>query len=482
MTETYPITFALDSDQTSRTHWRWKGTGTLCQDAVDVHLEGRRWRPLLPGRKQSVSFPISHIRDVEQSGKRLDCRVQLENGREEPLALQFEGEPQARAIAASWPKTKSTTFHEIQAFQAGLTALGGRVLVTYAVIGICVLVFVAMAIAGVSLTSPTSEQLIAWGSNFGPLTLEGQSWRLWTSMFLHIGIVHLLFNMAALASIGPLTEKLLGNVRFAIVYVCAGLTGSMTSVLLHPMTNSAGASGAIFGVMGALLAIMVRPASRVPAGIAKTHRNTALIFIAYNVFYGLSHVGIDNAAHVGGLFSGAVLGWLLARPVVHEERDRDHHAHTSIIPGVAAAALLLWSFVQLISYPLPDHVVKRVQPLTAFYDAESAAAARESELQTKRDWHRISELEWANRTLKETVPLWRTAEDVAFDVPAQDSRVLAARKELVQYADLRALQAELHAEYVISRDPAKFEWANSTKWKAGFRAVAARTAAKKALE
>ena len=180
--------------------------------------------------------------------------------------------------------------------------------------------------------------LLRWRSNFGPATLEGQWWRLFTATFLHFGLVHLLFNMLGLWSLGSLTERLFGWRSFLIIYLASGLCASLASLWWHPLLNSAGASGAIFGVLGALLAFMVNPRTRIAPHIAKAQRNSALIFIAYNLLNGATHVGIDNAAHVGGLLAGFMLGWALALPLDTEVRAT--HRRRLALTAVVALGLL----------------------------------------------------------------------------------------------------------------------------------------------
>ena len=106
-----------------------------------------------------------------------------------------------------------------------------------------------------------------------------------------------------------------------MLYLFAGLSGSLTSLYWHPNLNSAGASGAIFGVLGGLFAFMVNPKTRIPASVAAVHRKSAVVFILYNLFNGFAHAGIDNAAHIGGLVAGFAMGWMLARPVEIEARQ-----------------------------------------------------------------------------------------------------------------------------------------------------------------
>ena len=182
-------------------------------------------------------------------------------------------------------------------------------------IALNVLVFVAMALTGVSLTDPTIPQLIHWGANFGPLDHHGQWWRLLTACFLHIGFIHIALNMYILYQVGPFTERLFGSVRYLVLYLAAGIGGNVLGILLHPMIVSAGASGAIFGVYGALLAFLLRRRSVIRPEAVQAIGRSALIFLGINLFYGLATPHTDLSAHIGGLFTGFLLGLPLARPL-----------------------------------------------------------------------------------------------------------------------------------------------------------------------
>lgn len=158
-----------------------------------------------------------------------------------------------------------------------------------------------------------SFQLVEWGSNVGRLTLHGQPWRLFTSMFLHGGLLHLAFNMFALWQVGRLVERIFGSLRFACLYLLAGLAGSMASVLWNPHANSVGASGAIFGIIGGLLAFIRRENSGVPPTVVADLRGSILPFLLFNLTAGFLYPHTDNAAHLGGLAGGWLAGHLLAR-------------------------------------------------------------------------------------------------------------------------------------------------------------------------
>lgn len=129
-------------------------------------------------------------------------------------------------------------------------------LATYTLVGLNVLVYLGMGLSGASWTSPSIRDSIRWGSDFGPLTIGGEWWRLLTSMFVHFGIVHIGFNMWCLWELGRALEFLMGRKMFILTYVLSGLAASMVSVGWDPWRVSAGASGAIFGVAGAFVSYL----------------------------------------------------------------------------------------------------------------------------------------------------------------------------------------------------------------------------------
>ncbi len=128
--------------------------------------------------------------------------------------------------------------------------------ITPIILNINLFIFLLMAMMGVSMVQPDSGSLLTWGANYGPLTLAGEWWRLISSCFLHIGVVHLLMNMYAFLLIGAQLEPRLGKLRFSVAYLLTGIIASGTSLWWHRHTISAGASGAIFGMYGVFLAML----------------------------------------------------------------------------------------------------------------------------------------------------------------------------------------------------------------------------------
>jgi rhomboid protease GluP len=212
--------------------------------------------------------------------------------------------------------------------------------VTQALFGINVAVFIAMALAGVSITSPTGQELVRWGANFGPYTIGGQWWRLLTCVFLHIGIIHIAFNMWCLWDLGRLAESLYGHWTFGAVYLITGIAASVTSLAWHPTGLSAGASGAIFGIAGALIASFYLGEFSLPrAAVAGTLRSVVM-FAGYNLVFGAVSGRTDNAAHVGGLVSGLLMGALIAR--VAPTRDEPFRRAGVLLVGVLLVAGSIW--------------------------------------------------------------------------------------------------------------------------------------------
>ena len=188
-------------------------------------------------------------------------------------------------------------------------------LVTPALIIINVVVFGLMAAKGVPILQPTGESVLPWGANYGPMTLAGQWWRPLTSLFLHFGIVHLLLNMAVLANIGLFVEAFSGSAGFLALYLVAGIGGGAASLAWHPFVVSAGASGAIFGLYGALLAFLLLHRGTVPRETLSALLKGAAVFVGYNLIYGLAQPEVDLAAHVGGLLTGFLGGLVVVQPI-----------------------------------------------------------------------------------------------------------------------------------------------------------------------
>jgi rhomboid protease GluP len=180
----------------------------------------------------------------------------------------------------------------------------GKPFFTYIFIFIQIAMFSMLEMQGGSTDTTT---LIKFGAKFNPYIIDGEWWRFFVPIFLHIGFLHLVMNTIALYFIGTLVENVFGNFRFLFIYIFAGVTGVIASFIFSPIV-SAGASGAIYGCFGALLYFCLI----YPKLFFRTMGTSVFMVLAFNLILGFSFSIIDNAAHLGGLAGG-----FLATGVVH---------------------------------------------------------------------------------------------------------------------------------------------------------------------
>ena len=176
--------------------------------------------------------------------------------------------------------------------------------VTLVMAAVNIIVFFAMELAG---NTQSTDFMLAHGACYGPYVRQGEYYRLFTSMFLHFGITHLAYNMICLLGMGDILERMTGSFRFALIYLLGGLAGNVVSVLWELYSGkaavSAGASGAVFAVIGAMIFLAVRKGSRVSRVFSKRLMIVTVLMIAQ----GFVEAGTDNAAHIGGVAAGFLL-------------------------------------------------------------------------------------------------------------------------------------------------------------------------------
>jgi rhomboid protease GluP len=300
---------------------------------------------LFMGSRIELAFERAHVADVSQSGNCLRFSIAPPGREIQSITLWTEDEDVAGRLAAEFPKTLTPSAIAVKEYEAQLASVARADWATKALVTANVLVFAAAAIGGAGLLVPNPTVLQSWGTNFGPFTTHGEWWRLVSSIFLHFGVFHLALNMWALYVGGRLAERLFGSGAFALIYFASGIAGSLSSLLWNPAVNSAGASGAIFGVYGAMLAFFLRKDHSIPPSVVRQQRSSGIAFIAFNLINGLSHAGIDNAAHIGGLAIGLAMGLVLARPVEPEARARINAAFFYARGGAIALAIIGTLFV-----------------------------------------------------------------------------------------------------------------------------------------
>jgi rhomboid protease GluP len=431
-------------------HWKLSGSGEISIEDDQVVLRGQKSR--------EVPIPRADILNVVQEGSVVQCQVNFAD-RFTVLKVWAADEESAAKLVQALPTRRTAQFdqkvQENSSFNQDLAGLGTRALVTPALLVLNCVVFACTVYAGAGFFDANGALLVQWGTNYGPRTLDGQWWRLFTAMFLHFGVLHLALNMWALWSIGRLTERLYGSAYFIVLYLFSGLCGSFASLYVHPALNSAGASGAIFGVLGGLFAFMVNPKTRIPASIAATHRNSAIVFIAYNLFNGFSHAGIDNAAHLGGLAGGIAMGWLLARPVKFEARQSPMpRLALAMLAGIVVLGVLAWPLVHTSPTVAAERSFRHQFQLSA--DDEEQANAALLALNGLLSSHKITQTEWGSRIATQIVPRWQAAEDRLSQVALPPGARLAPLHDLsVAYFDQKRMALQLLSEAARDNDGQK---------------------------
>lgn len=189
-------------------------------------------------------------------------------------------------------------------------------IVTYMLMGICIFLFLLMYVFGNG--SNDTYTLLIFGANLDQLTLNGEYYRLITSIFLHIGIWHLFCNMYSLYIIGKEVESFFGKTKYLIIFLISGISGSLLALSFEHNTVSAGASGAIFGLLGALLYFGYYYRTYLGVAIQKS----ILPVIVINLLIGFMIPGISNAAHIGGLVGGVLSSMMVGIPNKSEKKDK----------------------------------------------------------------------------------------------------------------------------------------------------------------
>lgn len=173
--------------------------------------------------------------------------------------------------------------------------------ITYIIMGICFIMFLITGMGN------DTGVLIEYGANLDVLVKNGEYYRLLTSMFLHSGLLHLFFNMYALYIIGPQVENFFGKTKYLIIYLLSGISGSLLSVAFNVNTVSVGASGAIFGLFGALLYF----GYNYRGYLGNVIKSQILPVVIINLIFGFISTGVDVAGHIGGLIGGIIVSSVL---------------------------------------------------------------------------------------------------------------------------------------------------------------------------
>jgi rhomboid protease GluP len=359
-----PVELNLPIAQGSRLRKRWgevrarsyenKGTVHVNDQAVTIRTSvSRLFRAPL---HSELIVQREDIYNVRIDGRCVQFDLVNGPGELDTIVLRTHNRDMAKVLADALPtqmtRTYATETRTQLRFLERINTRTPHAWATLSIVAIATFVYLAMLGHGAGHITASAE--VAAGSNFGPYTQDGQWWRLLTSAFLHAGFFHLFFNMLVLVRSGMVAERLFGTGRFIALYVFSAITGSLISLLWHPGVNSVGASGAIFGVLGAIVAFLMRHGSVVPRALYLRHLQLALAFIVYALPNGFRHHGVDNGAHLGGLFGGFLIGLVLA-PSPDESTDTRERRMMSLgLSATLACGLIggmIWGLGDLAKLP-----------------------------------------------------------------------------------------------------------------------------------
>ncbi|MCK6404571.1 MAG: rhomboid family intramembrane serine protease [Rhodocyclaceae bacterium] len=321
---------------------------------------------------------------------------------------------------------------------------------TRALIAANLLVFVAMLFSGAGLWhSPNGVQL-AWGANFGPATQDGEWWRLASAMFLHFGALHLGLNMWALWDGGQWVERMYGHARFLALYLAAGLAGNLASTVFHAgQAVSGGASGAIFGLYGALLAYLWLRRRELHPQEFRWLFGFALAFSALTIAFGLVVTGIDNAAHLGGFVTGILLGIALLPESGQCTR------RVLAASGIAALVVVLIAALPQPAYRWHDEVRAR-EEIGQFLREDAAITDSWNRLLAAGERDRLSFDELARRIERDVSARYQHSFEELSALPDDPALPSAGTVErLRDYAERRRDASRELAEGLRERNPQK---------------------------
>ncbi|SDA18263.1 rhomboid protease GluP [Nitrosospira sp. Nsp11] len=328
--------------------------------------------------------------------------------------------------------------------------------VTKLLVGVNLLVFAAMLVGGAGLWHSSNSVQLAWGANFGPATQDGEWWRLGTALFLHFGAVHLTLNLWALWDAGQLVERMYGHARFACIYFASGLAGNLLSLVAHRgLAISGGASGAIFGLFGALLIFLWRERHNLHPKEFRWFFWGAAGFALASLVLGLLITGIDNAAHIGGFFSGLLGGIIFAQPAGITERLSPRFRHIRVLAGAAfaLAIVILVSQVPVRTYRWSEEVLARKEIGEFLRDDAAITQSWQSILdKARQDGTSFEEL--AGRIDTSVADRYEESFELLSELPPDPALPSAATVEILRhYAERRRDASRALAEGLRANKP-----------------------------
>jgi len=334
---------------------------------------------------------------------------------------------------------------------------GNNLYVTYTIIAINIIIFILMIVNGAGIFEPNGIVHIKWGSNYTPLTLTGDWWRLVTNVFIHFGIIHIVMNMYCLYAVGVYLEPMLGKTRYITAYLSTGVLASLVSLWWHKEgVNSAGASGAVFGLYGLFLALLTT--KLIPETVRNAQLKSIGIFVVYNLIYGMKG-GIDNAAHIGGLVSGFVIGYLYA---INIKKERQEQKAAWVLPLIVIAT------IGIAALYLNDNKRPEADRNAVLSEVRSRSSGFEDDEKFKEKYNEFADLHnragksfseklsdelLQKKLTEESLPLWDKAAQIARQMQEMDISPDMRKKAdaVTEYINLRKREIEVITDIVINK-------------------------------
>jgi rhomboid protease GluP len=316
------------------------GSGSLLADGIHLRMTGRYAGgfPGLLGLLKQVELFWRDIVDVEtyENVVRFSHRT---DSRRKYVTLWLADRPTVDQLVNVLPKTRTAEFSDSlkERLELEREIDSGLPIFSWGLIIANVLIFLVTVAGGADWLLPVGSTLIKWGSNFSPYTIDGEWWRLFTSLFIHFGLVHLFLNMLALAFFGPVVERVYSRAALLLVYFASGLTGAAASIAWHPGINAAGSSPAVLGLVGYLFVRQLQ-AGKMLSDYLRPTMTAGAVMLGVTLFAGFMYGRIDSAAHLAGVAAGAVLG---ASGFLPLDRSRLYGAMTRYVVNLLSAAFLV---------------------------------------------------------------------------------------------------------------------------------------------
>ncbi len=418
----------------------FRGSGRVKVSGGVLTLSGSR-RRLFAWGKRLEEIPLNRIRDVGVSGREVKFAVDDQKG-ERLLRMKSKADAALLAqclpgrVSAAWAQQK----RDNQAFERFMGA--SRPWVTISIIALNLVIFAAIGLGGGGWSKVQPSVLAGLGGNLGILTTQGDWWRLVASLFLHGGLLHVTANMIAFWEAGRVTERLFGHFRYLLIYLAVGILASLASINWHQDVVSVGASGAIFGIYGVLLAALVLDPSLLPPTVTQRLRAVALVFIGYALMQSFGQRGIDHAAHIGGLIAGLLVGSVLVMP-----RSRALAVGACVVVLACAG---VWHARES-TRPYDDEVAFRAF-LPTLASEEKRLGERAREIFTGAS--QLQPAAVADQIEQELIPGWQGLHERLVSMPRLLPASLALYAPLVAYVNLKYESLKLFRDGLRKEDEA----------------------------